>query len=807
MAKNAVGSRDRSDDTRSRSPSGKKQRDKRRRSRSKSRRARDRSRSRGGKQSRSRSKSREKKHEKKDGRKRSRSRERGKKRSRSRKGNRSRSRRKKSGSRKRSASKAPEKKEKAAEKKCQRSPSRKAADKDKKDKEKAKEKEKDKEKEKVAEKNKPRSPSREDARGSPSVTRGSPRREDKGKEEKVSDKTSADVGKRGTEKSGSDRSDDEKPSKGGAPAADDAKDSEAPKEAKPPKPMELVTVCFGQRPFGMSPSKEAGAEGYVVAKVADGRPADERGVQVGWRLVAVGKEKCKDQSLDAIQALLKNAPLPVDASFEKPPSDDSPSNAEEDEDKDDEEQELDILDVRADQRRAAGTAMENIDELPVTREPKDLPNPITSWQDAVGRGMLNKALMEKLQTAGLKRPTLIQRHAVPVVYHEAGRYDLIAMAQTGSGKTFAFVIPTVSRLVLQGAMPRPFFPGKSPGCPLLLVLSPTRELAMQTSKEIEVIAKGTSLTAVCIYGGESLKFQQQRIEKAQIDILCATPGRLIDLVDSGKVSLSFVQSVILDEADQMLEQSLEVMCAEILTGRDMPEPCSGRQTLLFSATMPQKIRELCPRILRQERIANLTIGHYGEDQGGSCASIKQILRWCPDEGAQRIQVLIEDLKTFWIRPGKKGRVVIFTNQRLQATYLANALMAAGISCVHLHGKLEQHVREEVFDKFRRGMSDVLVATNVASRGLDFPDISLVVQYNLPQNVDIYTHRIGRTGRVGQVGCALGYMGPKDRRLNEKLVEFLELNKQEIPDFLRPRMVDPRRRPPMRSGRSRSRGRR
>mmetsp|Transcript_84572 Transcript_84572/g.239744 ORF Transcript_84572/g.239744 Transcript_84572/m.239744 type:complete len:403 (+) Transcript_84572:2-1210(+) len=400
--------------------------------------------------------------------------------------------------------------------------------------------------------------------------------------------------------------------------------------------------------------------------------------------------------------------------------------------------------------------------------------------------------MGKLVAAGLKRPTLIQRHAVPVVGHQSGHYDLIAMAQTGSGKTFAFVIPTVARLAMQGAMPRPFFPGKSPGCPLLLVLSPTRELAMQTAKEIEVIAKGTPLIQVCIYGGESLKFQQQRIEKAQVDICCATPGRLIDLVDAGKLSLSFVQSVVLDEADQMLEQSLEVMCAEILTGRDMPEPSSGRQTLLFSATMPQKIRDLCPKILRQDRIANLTIGHYGEDQGGSCASIKQVLRWVPDEH-QRIQVLIEDLRNFWIKAGKKGRVVIFTNQRLQATHLSNSLTAQGISNVHLHGKLEQHVREEVFDKFRRGLSDILVATNVASRGLDFPDISLVVQYNLPATVDIYTHRIGRTGRVGQVGCALGYMGPKDRKLTDKLVEFLTLNKQEIPDFLRSRHPSPRRR--------------
>merc|ERR1712187_547828 len=115
---------------------------------------------------------------------------------------------------------------------------------------------------------------------------------------------------------------------------------------------------------------------------------------------------------------------------------------------------------------------------------------------------------------------------------------------------------------------------------------------------------------------------------------------------------------------------------------------------------------------------------------------------------------------------------------------AEALMKSGMTCLHLHGKLEQHVREEVFEKFRKGVGDILVATNVASRGLDFPDIKFVVQFNMPQTIDIYTHRIGRTGRSGQVGCALAYFGHKDWRLSEKLIEFLELNKQEIPPFLK-----------------------
>lgn len=396
---------------------------------------------------------------------------------------------------------------------------------------------------------------------------------------------------------------------------------------------------------------------------------------------------------------------------------------------------------------------------------------------------LSKTLLEPLRLAGLERPTLIQSHAIPIIGHESGFYDLIASAQTGSGKTFAFVIPTVVRLVLQGAIPRPFFAGAAAqGCPLILMLSPTRELAVQTSKEIDVLINGTTLANMVVYGGESMKIQQQKLSQGQIDILCATPGRLIDLIDSSKISLSFVQCVVLDEADQMLDLGLEVMCAEILTGRDMPGPDHGRQTLLFSATMPQKIRDLCPQILRPKRIANLTIGHYSHNQGGSCANIRQILNFVPDE-SQRIQVLLADLHCMWTQMGQQGKVVIFTNQRAQANTLAACLQRQGVNCAHLHGKLEQAVREEVVMRFRTGAAQVLVATNVAARGLDFPDISLVVQFNMPQTVEIYTHRIGRTGRVGQVGCALAYVGQKDSYLFDGLVKFLELNRQEIPDFL------------------------
>jgi len=527
----------------------------------------------------------------------------------------------------------------------------------------------------------------------------------------------------------------------------------------------------------MAPSKDSSVKGYVVEKVAEDKPADKHGVKQGWKVAAVGGKDCENIDSIEIQGLLKACDLPVIVKFEKPPqiresdSEDSPNE---------------LLDDRADARTANAANIGKMDDLPVSRTPENLPEPISGWQDAVDKKILSLPVVQKLQGAGLKRPTIIQRHCIPIIKNEPEHYDMIAQAQTGSGKTFAFVIPMIARLVMKGASPRPFFPGASAQVsPVVMVLSPTRELALQTSQEISVLTKGTDLSQMAIYGGESVGITTAKMEKANIDIVCATPGRLVTLIDGSKMSLAFIECVVLDEADQMLENRLEIICKNVLCERDMPAPGSGRQTLMFSATMPQKIKEMCPELLRENRMAHLMVGNYGDDKGGSCESIQQIIRQVGDD-THRINTLIEDLHTYWIRPGKKGRVVIFSNMRVTADKLAGNLQRAGMSCQHLHGKLDQDVRDAVFDKFRRGQFDVLVATNVASRGLDFPDISLVVQFDIPKDIEPYTHRIGRTGRAGQVGMALSYVTTKDWKMYPKLVEFLELNKQEVPSFLLPR---------------------
>ncbi|OLQ03724.1 ATP-dependent RNA helicase DED1 [Symbiodinium microadriaticum] len=516
---------------------------------------------------------------------------------------------------------------------------------------------------------------------------------------------------------------------------------------------EVVTVSLATRPA----LSQAAATGYVIEKVAEDKPAAQAGIEPGWTVKRVASTDCQGLASAAVQALLKDAALlwaymvsclvlpchrglhwaymgrPVEVVFEKPESETLPSS----------DDENDILNpaqmaistvggstVRADQRRGNEAALSNIDDLPVNREPEDLPAPVC---EAVDRKLLNASLVQKL----------IQRHAIPIIGH-ADHWDLVAWIERvlrvlvcGSGKTFAFVIPTIARLVLRGCPARPFFAG-----PTAQVLSPTRELAIQTCTEMEVLTKGMS-----IYGGETVKETVKRLENAPVDIVCAslvdefslTPGRLIQLLDETKLSLAYVQTVILDEADQMLEQRLAA------------------------------------------RTGHLTIGHYAEDKGGSCESIKQVLRWSPDD-KQRIGELIADLRKYWDR--SKGRVVIFSNMRITADNLAHQLKReGGWTCRHLHGKLDQEVREKVFDGFRRGEFDILVATNVASRGLDFPDVSLVVQFNLPEDIDVYTHRdaaataldvliLVERGLIDVVGLAMAYMGPRDKKVATKLVDFL-----------------------------------
>mmetsp|Transcript_59258 Transcript_59258/g.190653 ORF Transcript_59258/g.190653 Transcript_59258/m.190653 type:complete len:867 (-) Transcript_59258:86-2686(-) len=450
------------------------------------------------------------------------------------------------------------------------------------------------------------------------------------------------------------------------------------------------------------------------------------------------------------------------------------------------------------------------EELPVKVRGLGQPDgPIQSWEEGVARGCIAPQVAQALWMMQMQRPTLIQRFALPLIARS--NCDVLAQAQTGSGKTLAFVIPIISRLLASPPVARPFFPGQmAQASPVALMLSPTRELAIQTAKNTSDLLQqaGSSMTVLTMYGGETLSQQIKPIEKQNMDIICATPGRLLDAIDSGKVSLMFATVVVLDEADQMLDLAvgLEGTVTQITDGRDLPRN-DGRQTLLFSATMPDYQTKQFHSVLKAppSRV-KLRVGHYTEDErGGSCRHITQNLVRVRDMD-ERWQRLGRDLMEVWgsTTQRRAGKGIMFTNRIALAMPLEQALRRCGISCGQLHGKQTQDVREDVVKRFRNGEYEMLIASNVASRGLDFPDIRLVVQFELPKTVEIYTHRIGRTGRNGQSGVSLAYyLDRGDQRLAKPLAEFLRLNAQVVPSWLE-EIVEPGSR--RQRSRSRSRGR-
>lgn len=457
------------------------------------------------------------------------------------------------------------------------------------------------------------------------------------------------------------------------------------------------------------------------------------------------------------------------------------------------------------------------EELPVqVRGARGPVTPVYAWDEGVSRGILAPAVRQGLAQMNLEKPTLIQRYSLPLVMDPAA--DLLAQAQTGSGKTLAFVIPIISRMVANPPVQRPFFPGQmAQASPTTLMLSPTRELAIQTSKIVQELLQqsASEYTVLVLYGGETISVQCAAINKYNFDVICATPGRLVDAIDNNKVTLSFVQTLVLDEADQMVDVAvgLEGTVMAAIDGRDLPGN-DGRQTLLFSATMPDfQTRQFHALLKRPPCRIKLRVGHYSEDEkGGSCRHITQTLIRVRDMD-DRWRRFGNDLMEMWgsTTQQRQGKGIVFTNRIVLAVPIEQNLRRFGINAGQLHGKQTQDVREDVVKRFREGEYEMLIASNVASRGLDFPDIRLVVQFELPKTVEIYTHRIGRTGRNGQTGAAISYFWEVgDKRLAKPLCDFMHLNDQRAPGWLED-MANPeqrrRRSPSRRRSRSRSRRRR
>ncbi len=391
---------------------------------------------------------------------------------------------------------------------------------------------------------------------------------------------------------------------------------------------------------------------------------------------------------------------------------------------------------------------------------------------------LNPRVLAGVKAAGYTHPTPIQEQAIPVALE--GR-DVLGLAQTGTGKTGSFMLPILDRLTTGQRGPV-----------RALIVAPTRELAEQIHQTAVDLGRETRTRSVAIYGGVS-KGPQLTALRRGADIVVACPGRLLDHVRDRSIDLSKVEVLVLDEADTMCDMGFLPDIRRILT--HLPK---RRQTMFFAATMPDEIRTLSKDIL--DRPTTVQIGIIAPAK-----TVAHALYPVPD--ALKKRLLIEILQKT-----ATGRVMIFTRAKHRARKLAGDLEHAKYRVAALQGNMSQNARQRAIDGFRGGKFDLLVATDVASRGIDVSDVSHVINFDMPNTVDAYIHRIGRTGRMDQSGEAFTFTLPEDGLLVRKIETVLgaKIERRHLPDFdyggFNPDTQAPRSRPePQRSGPRRTNG--
>ncbi|MDZ4184288.1 MAG: DEAD/DEAH box helicase [Desulfuromonadales bacterium] len=368
---------------------------------------------------------------------------------------------------------------------------------------------------------------------------------------------------------------------------------------------------------------------------------------------------------------------------------------------------------------------------------------------------LRAELLSAIASQGYITPTPIQTQAIPVIF--AG-HDLLAGAQTGTGKTAAFALPIVQMLGKE-------FPKEKHRRPRALVLVPTRELAAQVSEDLQFYGRRLSLRSTMLYGGVNIQAQIERLERG-VDMVVATPGRLLDHAERETIDLSTVQFLVLDEADRMLD--LGFINAILKVAEYLPE---NHQTLLFSATYSASIKELADELLDSPKRIEVARRQITAD-----AVVQTIY---PVERSRKREML-----SHLIRKGEWNQVLVFVRTRYGADKLTEELLFDGIKAAAIHSNKSQSIRTRTLAEFKKGEFRVLVATDVAARGLDIEHLPHVVNYDLPQVPEDYVHRIGRTGRAGEDGVALSLLCREEQPLLtaiEKLLKYT-IPRQTIAEF-------------------------
>ncbi|CRG99177.1 DEAD/DEAH box helicase, putative [Plasmodium relictum] len=394
-----------------------------------------------------------------------------------------------------------------------------------------------------------------------------------------------------------------------------------------------------------------------------------------------------------------------------------------------------------------------------------VPDPLNNMEDL--NTVCDDILFKNICLKGYNKMTTVQKYSIPIIKK---KINLIASSQTGSGKTFSFLCPIISNLKKDEQILRPHFPG-SYACisPLCLVLCPTRELAIQIFNEVNSLTKNLYLVSMVFYGGETMKEQIAQINEKQADIIISTPGRLLDLLNNCKISLSFVKYLVFDEADEMISLGFKNQMDEIIFQKDLC-PNDARQTICFTATLSDKLKDVIQNFIATPYIY-LNIKQKKEVKN----SIKQIVKYVPMKS--KLNELLRDIRNL------QGQAIIFVELRNSINHVFSFLKSKGFDVNYLHGRMNQVKRQMVFEKFREKSFQILIATSIAARGLDFPDLELVINYDLPSEFDQYMHRIGRTGRIGKNGIAINYFNSSNKKIIDKLIAHLKKYDQTVPNWL------------------------
>ncbi|KAF3776651.1 DEAD-box ATP-dependent RNA helicase 37 [Nymphaea thermarum] len=390
-----------------------------------------------------------------------------------------------------------------------------------------------------------------------------------------------------------------------------------------------------------------------------------------------------------------------------------------------------------------GINFDAYEDIPVETSGKDAPPPVNTFAEID----LGDALNENIRRCRYVKPTPVQRHAIPILL---GGRDLMACAQTGSGKTAAFCFPIISGIIK----------GQPPQRP---------------PREARKFSYQSGVRVVVAYGGAPINLQLRDLERG-VDILVATPGRLVDLLERARVSLQMVRYLALDEADRMLDMGFEPQIRKIVEQMDMPQR-GMRQTMLFSATFPKEIQRLASDFL--SNYIFLAVGRVGSSTDLIVQRVEYVLE--SDKRSHLMDLLHAQRDNG--NHGKQALTLVFVETKKGADSLEHWLCMNGFPATTIHGDRTQQEREYALRSFKSGTTPILVATDVAARGLDIPHVAHVVNFDLPNDIDDYVHRIGRTGRAGKSGLATAFFNDNNSSLARSLAELMQEANQEVPAWL------------------------